>query len=317
MGTPLRTGNRVLLTTTTTGTGTYQLSGSAVAATYFTPAEAGIPSGSRVMYVVVDSLTAPTMLELGEGIYSAGSPATLTRAQIKASSLGTLAVNWPAGTRFVFLTVHADRTPVFETDSSLLVSGWLRVNTPQNAPGSAGVGDQVGASLTPTGSAFLSSSTSAPLNVNVAINVGGNAVQFTTFGTNVGSIGTSATATSFNTSSDRRLKEEIGPVDPDLLYKLRPLRFRWKRNGEEATGFFAQEVHAVFPEAVTPGDSDVAGQEDPGFRMWAMDQSKLMVLAIATIQAQRKTIQDQGKAIQALQNDLGGLVKKLTGLKLL
>ncbi|MBP0493034.1 tail fiber domain-containing protein [Roseomonas indoligenes] len=317
MGIALRTGNRVLLTTTTTGTGTYQLSGSAAAATFRTLAEAGIASGSRVMIEVVDSLTAPTMYEEAEGIYTAGSPATITRAQIKGGSNGTSAVNWPAGTRFIYLTVHADRTPIFETDGSLAVPGTLRVNTVQDVPGSQGLGDQKGATLTSQGSAFLSSSTTAPLNVNVALTAGGNAALFTSYGGLVGTITTTATATSYNTTSDRRLKDEDGDVDPALLLQLRPRRFRWKSNGEKATGFFAQEVYAVFPEAVTPGDSDVDGQGGPEFRMWAMDLSKMMPLAVATIQAQAKTIQDQGKAILDLQVSLAALTKRVASIKIL
>jgi hypothetical protein len=115
MGTPLVTGNRVLVVTTTTGTGTYQL-GAAAAATYRTFADAGIPSGSRVMYVVQNSLDAPTVWEEGEGIYTDASPDTLTRAQVKGGSNGTSAVNWSAGTKYVLLTVHADRMPLLDTD---------------------------------------------------------------------------------------------------------------------------------------------------------------------------------------------------------
>ncbi|MBP0492095.1 tail fiber domain-containing protein [Roseomonas indoligenes] len=317
MGTPLRTGNRVLVTTTTTGTGTYQLSGSAAAATFRTLVEAGIASGSRVMIEVVDSLTAPTMYEEAEGVYTAGSPATITRAQIKGGSNGTSAVNWPAGTRFIYLTVHADRTPIFETDGSLAVAGVMRVGTTQDAPGSQGVGDQTGASMIPGGSGFFSSKTAAPLNVNVALTAGGNAALFTSYGALVGTITTTATATSYNTTSDRRLKDEDGDVDPALLLQLRPRRFRWKSNGERATGFFAQEVYAVFPEAVTPGDSDVDGQGGPQFRMWAMDRGALMPLVVATIQAQAKTIQDQGKAILELQASLTALTKRVASIKIL
>jgi hypothetical protein len=135
MGTPIVAGNRVLVTTTTTGTGTYQLG--TAPASYFTPAQAGIPSGSRVDIVVMDSLTATTTIEITEGVYTAGSPATITRAQVKGGTNGTSAVNWGAGTKYILLTVHADRTPILDTDG-LLPTGivpdarlaqLLRINT--------------------------------------------------------------------------------------------------------------------------------------------------------------------------------------------
>jgi hypothetical protein len=120
MGTPIVAGNRVLVTTTTTGTGTYQLG--TAPASYFTPAQAGIPSGSRVDIVVMDSLTATTTIEITEGVYTAGSPATITRAQVKGGTNGTAAVNWGAGTKYILLTVHADRTPILDTDGLLPAS---------------------------------------------------------------------------------------------------------------------------------------------------------------------------------------------------
>ncbi|MBU8544002.1 MULTISPECIES: hypothetical protein [Roseomonadaceae] len=115
-------GDAVLVTTTTTGTGTYAL-GSAVAG-YFHPADANVASGSRVSFVVVDSLTAPTAREIGEGVLTTGSPWTLTRATIRNSlfdgaSVSGSALNWPAGTRYVFLTPIAARTPQLDTDNAL------------------------------------------------------------------------------------------------------------------------------------------------------------------------------------------------------
>ncbi|SHJ31227.1 hypothetical protein SAMN02745194_02281 [Roseomonas rosea] len=126
MGTPVLGGDRVLVTTTTTGTSAYVL-GAAAADTFLTPAAEGIPSGSRVMYTVQDSLDAPTLFEKGEGIFTAGSPATLTRAQIKGGSNGTSAVNWSAGPKYIFLSLHADKVAIRDTDG--------RIPHTQDAPG--------------------------------------------------------------------------------------------------------------------------------------------------------------------------------------
>jgi hypothetical protein len=118
MGIPLRTGNGVLVVTSTTGTGAYALA-AAAAPTFRTLAAAGIPSGARVMYTVQDNLASPTLFEEGEGVYTAGAPDTLSRAQIKGGSNGTSAVNWSAGVKYLFLSIHADRAAILDTDGRL------------------------------------------------------------------------------------------------------------------------------------------------------------------------------------------------------
>lgn len=115
-------GDAVLVATNTTGTGTYAL-GNAVNG-YFHPGGAGVPSGSRVSYTVVDSLTAPTSREIGEGVLTAGSPWTLTRVTVRNSLFGGStvvgsALNWPVGTRYVFLTPISANTPQLDTDNAL------------------------------------------------------------------------------------------------------------------------------------------------------------------------------------------------------
>lgn len=97
--------DRVVATTTTTGTGTYAL-GNAVSSGY---QGFGVhASGARVSVFVQDFLQNPTQWEIVEGIYTAGSPATLTRAVVKASSNGGAAVNWAVGTKYVIEALSSD-----------------------------------------------------------------------------------------------------------------------------------------------------------------------------------------------------------------
>lgn len=126
MGTPNVVADRVLVTFTTTGTGTYTF-GSAVSG-YLTPNAAGIAqTGARVAYVAVDSLTAPTTFEVGEGDYTF-STSTITRTTIhRNSSGGTTAVPWGSGTKYLFLAPSAARLPVLETDGGLTLTGGLNV----------------------------------------------------------------------------------------------------------------------------------------------------------------------------------------------
>lgn len=91
----------------------------------------------------------------------------------------------------------------------------------------------------------------------------------------VGSIQTSGSATSYNTSSDENLKDFIGEMDPARAIEIilaDPVReFTWKADGQAVVGWGAQTSYAVSPDLATPGRGDL-GDED--FLPWGVDQSK-------------------------------------------
>lgn len=91
--------NRVFETSTTTGTGTISLLGTV---TGFQTFVAGIGNGNTCYYCIEDG----TNWEVGTGVVTAGTPATLTRVVDKSSN-GNSAVSWGAGTRNVFCTFPA------------------------------------------------------------------------------------------------------------------------------------------------------------------------------------------------------------------
>jgi len=95
----------------------------------------------------------------------------------------------------------------------------------------------------------------------------------------VGSITSFGSSTSYNTSSDYRLKEnEVAISDGiDRLKQLQPYRFNFKADPDTTVdGFFAHEVSSVVPEAIT-------GEKD-GEKMQSIDQSKLVPLLVAAVQ---------------------------------
>jgi len=103
--------------------------------------------------------------------------------------------------------------------------------------------------------------TLATANMNVLLNhvaaADANAVMFAQFqraGIAIGSITqVSTTGVAFNTTSDERLKDVLGPIDDPLgvIAALNPVHYAWKETGEEQDGFIAHEVQAVVPWAVT------------------------------------------------------------------
>ena len=101
----------------------------------------------------------------------------------------------------------------------------------------------------------------------------------------VGSITVTASATSFNTSSDYRLKENITPVTDGItrLQQLKPARFNFIADPDKTVdGFIAHEVQDLVPEAIH-GEKD-AVDEDGNPIYQGIDQSKLVPLLTAALQ---------------------------------
>lgn len=112
-------------------------------------------------------------------------------------------------------------------------------------------------------------------------------------GTLVGSISSNSTTTSYNTTSDARLKDRIKPLSGALerLSRLRPISFGWKSDpdGPLADGFLAQEVAEVVPQATT-GLSDAVDDNGKIVPM-QIDTSHLVPLLTAAMQEQQGYIE--------------------------
>jgi hypothetical protein len=112
----------------------------------------------------------------------------------------------------------------------------------------------------------------------------GTLVECKRSGSVVGSIGVTASGTSFNTSSDYRLKENVEyTFDATTeLKKLKPCKFNFIGTSETIEGFVAHELSEVVPLAVT-GTKDAV--DDNGDAIYqGIDQSKLVPLLVKTIQ---------------------------------
>jgi hypothetical protein len=101
----------------------------------------------------------------------------------------------------------------------------------------------------------------------------------------VGSIETSGTSTSFVTSSDYRLKENVTAVTDGItrLQQLKPSRFNFVADPTKTVdGFIAHEAQAVVPECVTGAKDEVDADGNPVYQ--GIDQSKLVPLLTAALQ---------------------------------
>ena len=92
------------------------------------------------------------------------------------------------------------------------------------------------------------------------------------------------TATSYVTSSDYRLKENVAPMVNalDKVFLLKPCTYTWKSDGTNGQGFIAHELQEIVPEAVT-GEKD-AINKDGTIRPQGIDTSFLVATLTAAIQ---------------------------------
>ena len=101
----------------------------------------------------------------------------------------------------------------------------------------------------------------------------------------VGSIYTTGSSTSYNTSSDYRLKENVTPLDGavDRLAQIPVHRFNFIADPDTTVdGFLAHEVQAFVPEAITGEKDAVDVDGNPDYQ--GIDQSKLVPLLTAALQ---------------------------------
>ena len=126
--------------------------------------------------------------------------------------------------------------------------------------------------------------------------------------TGAGGIGTTGTvyAAAFTIGSDRRLKNNIVNTHFGIndLMKIQVRDYVYKADASKTltTGFIAQELYDIFPNAVTKP----AKAED----MWSVDYGKVTPLLVKAIQNQQATIEAQQIQINELRKMVELLIKK-------
>ena len=156
----------------------------------------------------------------------------------------------------------------------------------------------------------------AKLRVDLASGTNGAAVYISRLGSTVskaqvefandngvvGSIKTSGSATSYNTSSDYRLKTDAQPMAgaSARVQALNPVNFEWISDGSRVDGFLAHEAQAVVPEAVSGTKDAVDADGNPEYQ--GIDQGKLVPLLTAALQEALTKIEAMEARLTALES---------------
>jgi hypothetical protein len=117
----------------------------------------------------------------------------------------------------------------------------------------------------------------------------------------VGRIGCNGSATSYITSSDYRLKENITPMTGALnaVSALKPVTWKWKSTGGDGQGFLAHELAEVVPDCVT-GDKDAVDADgNPVYQ--GVDTSFLVATLTKAIQELKTIVDAQAAEIAELK----------------
>ena len=139
---------------------------------------------------------------------------------------------------------------------------------------------------TNVGSASFGTTIFSNGSVQVSQNTTGAAAVLAFYNPNgsVGSIQTSGSSTSYVTSSDYRLKENVQPMTGGLatVAALKPVNYDWIIDKSAGEGFIAHELQDVIPAAVT-GEKDAV--DDKGeIKPQGVDFSKIVPHLVAAIQ---------------------------------
>ena len=145
------------------------------------------------------------------------------------------------------------------------------------------------------------------LNATNSFNIKANSSGVVTIGS--GSTTISATADIVAYSSDKRLKENVQPIDKPLnkVLNLEGVTYNWNKKAEDVAGFdteikevglFAQDVQKVLPEAVklAPFDTGEDFKSKSGEDYLTVQYEKIVPLLVEAIKDQQKQI-DELKSI--------------------
>ena len=142
----------------------------------------------------------------------------------------------------------------------------------------------VGHALLPNGQVSHVADGSTPFFLN-RLSADGDIALFYRSSSAVGSISVTTSSTSYNTSSDYRLKQDLKDYNGlSLVSAIKTYDYEWKSDNSRSYGVLAHELQEVIPQAVH-------GEKD-GEKMQGVDYSKIVPILIKAIQELKAEIDE-------------------------
>jgi hypothetical protein len=132
-------------------------------------------------------------------------------------------------------------------------------------------------------------------------------------------ISTGTNSTSFGTSSDYRLKENIAPMTGALakVSALKPVTYNWKEDGTASQGFIAHELQEICPEAVV-GEKDAVRMQryeiSPAIPAEIDEDGKTIKEAVEAVMGEREVPAYQGIDTSFLVATLTAAIQELKSI---
>jgi hypothetical protein len=264
-----------------------------------TPAVQGEDTNTGVFFPAADTIAfAEGGVEVArfdaDGDLGVGTSSPGWRVDVLGSSPGYRVRDSGSTNGSVFQQVSGGNTYINVQDNAALI--FNTNNTERARIGSDGVvtvgqtsnidvfsGSADGCSIEGAGAISLSRSANASLFIRRRTSNGAVAA-FLRDTTQVGRIDVTTTATSYVTSSDYRLKENVQPMQDALakIAQLNPVTYTWKADGSDGQGFIAHELQAVVPDCVTGEKDAVDADGNPQYQ--GVDTSFLVATLVKAVQ---------------------------------
>lgn len=252
--------------------------------------DTAIAAGDIIIYADADdsnNLKKDTVQGILDLVPGASTPDKIEEGNTSVEAVDT-------GTGYIAVTVDASEVARFT--SAGMVFGDTTVAT--------GVADNTETNIV-AGKLVISSSTANDYTMELNSRDGTGAKDIVNFAddeTSTGTITATGGTTSYNTTSDYRLKENIQPFDCacEVLKQVNVYTYNMKGYRLSRTGVIAHELQKIFPEAVT-GEKDGTGPDGVTPKYQAVDYGKLTPLLIRSLQEALEKIETLESKVNTLE----------------